>query len=42
MLPALAGVPLTGRALVEMVPQLAVADAACIVLVPLVVDPADG
>ncbi len=42
VLPALAGVPLTGRALVEMVPQLAVADAACIVLVPLVVDPADA
>ena len=39
IMPSLAGVPLSGRAIVEMLPQIAVADAACIVLLPLVIDP---
>ncbi len=39
IMPSLAGRPLSGTALVEMVPQIAVADAACIVLLPLVIDP---
>jgi Kef-type K+ transport system membrane component KefB len=39
IMPSLAGVPLSGRAMVEMLPQIAVADAACIVLLPLVIDP---
>lgn len=42
VLPALEGVPLTGRSMVEMLPQLALADAACIVLLPLVIDPANA
>lgn len=40
IMPSLAGVPLTGKAIVEMLPQIAVADAACIVLLPLAIDPA--
>lgn len=39
VLPALSGVPLTGRSMVEMLPQIAIADAACIVLLPLAIDP---
>lgn len=39
VMPALSGVPLTGPAIVSMLPQLAVADAACIVLLPLAIDP---
>lgn len=39
VLPALAGVPLTEPSIVAMLPQLAIADAACIVLLPLAVDP---
>ena len=39
VMPALDGVPLTGRSLEEMLPQLALADAACIVALPLVIDP---
>ena len=39
VIPALEGVPLTGRSIVAMLPQLALADAACIVLLPFVVDP---
>jgi Kef-type K+ transport system membrane component KefB len=40
IMPSLSGVPLTGKAIVEMLPQIALADAACIVLLPLAVDPA--
>ena len=40
IVPSLAGVPLSGKGIVEMLPQVAVADAACIVLLPLVIDPA--
>ena len=39
IMPALSGIPLSGRAIVEMLPQIALADAACIVLLPLVIDP---
>lgn len=39
VMPALNGVPLDGRAMVQMLPQVALADAACIVLLPLVIDP---
>ncbi|HEV7146656.1 MAG TPA: cation:proton antiporter [Pedococcus sp.] len=39
IMPALSRVPLSGRAVVEMLPQIALADAACIVLLPLVIDP---
>lgn len=39
ILPSLSGEPLTGRSIVSMLPQVALADAACIVLVPLVMDP---
>jgi Kef-type K+ transport system membrane component KefB len=40
IMPALSGVPLSGPAIIEMLPQIALADAACIVLLPLVIDPA--
>jgi Kef-type K+ transport system membrane component KefB len=40
IMPSLSGVPLSGRAIVDMLPQIAIADAACIVLLPLVIDPA--
>jgi Kef-type K+ transport system membrane component KefB len=40
IMPALSGVPLSGKAIEQMLPQIAVADAACIVLLPLVIDPA--
>lgn len=40
VMPSLAGLPLTAPSIVPMLPQLAVADAACIVLLPLAVDPA--
>lgn len=40
VLPTLEGVALTGQSMVEMLPQLALADAACIVVLPLVIDPA--
>ncbi len=40
VMPALEGVPLTGPSIVALLPQLALADAACIVLLPLVMDPA--
>ncbi|MCH8627497.1 cation:proton antiporter [Arsenicicoccus piscis] len=39
VMPALAGLPLTAPSIVAMLPQLAVADAACIVLLPLAIDP---
>lgn len=41
IMPSLNGSPLTGRPIVEMLPQIAVADAACIVALPLVIDPAN-
>lgn len=40
VMPALAGMPLTAPAIVAMLPQIALADAACIVLLPLAIDPA--
>ncbi|EWT00967.1 Na+/H+ antiporter [Intrasporangium oryzae NRRL B-24470] len=40
VLPVLNGTPLTGPAMVELLPQLAVADAACVVALPLAIDPA--
>lgn len=39
IMPALNGTPLTGRTLVALLPQVVVADAMCIVLLPLVIDP---
>jgi len=42
IMPSLSGVPLTGQAIVEMLPQIAIADAACIVLLPLAVEPAQA
>lgn len=39
VMPTLNGAPLTGRTMVSLLPQLAVADAMCIVLLPLVIDP---
>ncbi len=39
VMPALSGLPLTASAIVAMLPQIAIADAACIVLLPLVIDP---
>ena len=42
VLPALGGVPFTSRPGVEMLVQLAVADAACIVALPLALDPANA
>lgn len=41
ILPALAGIPLTAPAIVAAVPQIAIADAACIVALPLTIDPAN-
>ncbi|HBX81753.1 MAG: cation:proton antiporter [Propionibacteriaceae bacterium] len=41
ILPSLSGEPMTGRPMVEMLPQIALADAACIVVVPFVIDPAN-
>lgn len=40
VMPILGAQPLTAKPIVEMLPQLAIADAACIVLLPLVMDPA--
>lgn len=40
IMPALSGVPLSGKAIEQMLAQIAVADAASIVLLPLVIDPA--
>ncbi|RAV32906.1 cation:proton antiporter [Corynebacterium heidelbergense] len=40
IMPSLEGVPLTGRSMVEMLPQLALADALCIVALPFAIDPA--
>ncbi|WOP20015.1 cation:proton antiporter [Raineyella sp. LH-20] len=40
VMPTLNGVPLDGRAVVQLLPQVALADAASIVLLPLVIDPA--
>lgn len=40
VMPALSGVPTDRPAMVRLLPQLAVADAACIVALPLAVDPA--
>lgn len=40
VLPALAGVPLTGPTMVQLLPQIALADAASIVLLPLAMEPA--
>lgn len=40
IMPLLAGTPLTAPAIATMLPQIALADAACIVLLPLVLDPA--
>lgn len=40
VMPALDGAPTTARAIVRLLPQVAIADAACIVALPLVVDPA--
>lgn len=40
VMPALNGLPLDGRAIVQLLPQVALADAASIVLLPLVIDPA--
>lgn len=39
VMPAMSGLPLTAPAIAAMLPQLALADAACIVLLPLAVDP---
>lgn len=39
VMPALAGAPLTAPAIVEMLPQIALADAVCIVALPLAIDP---
>ncbi len=39
VLPVVDSLELTGRSVVELLPQVAVADAACIVLLPLVIDP---
>ena len=40
VMPALQGMPLTGPSIVAMLPQLALADAACIVALPFAIDPA--
>ena len=42
VLPILDGTPLRGRMMEELLPQLAVADAACIVALPLAIDPANA
>lgn len=39
VMPILGEGPLTAKPIVEMLPQIAIADAACIVLLPLVIDP---
>ncbi len=39
IMPSLNGSPLTAKPIVEMLPQIAIADAACIVALPLVLDP---
>ena len=39
VMPALQGMPLTGPSIVAMLPQLALADAACIVALPFAIDP---
>lgn len=39
ILPTLAGLPLTAPNILTMLPQVAIADAACIVLLPLAIDP---
>lgn len=39
VLPVLDGTPMTGPTMVQLLPQLAVADAACIVALPLAIDP---
>jgi len=40
VMPALEGVPTSAPAIVRLLPQVAIADAACIVALPLVIDPA--
>lgn len=40
IMPALSGVPLSATSIEQMLPQIAIADAASIVLLPLVIDPA--
>ncbi len=40
LMPGLNGLPLDAKAIEQMLPQVAIADAACIVLLPLVIDPA--
>lgn len=40
VLPALGGAPLTGQTMVQFLPQIALADAASIVLLPLAIEPA--
>jgi len=42
VMPAMAGLPQIAPAIVAMLPQLAVADAVCIVLLPLAIDPANA
>ncbi|GAA3684656.1 cation:proton antiporter [Arthrobacter ginkgonis] len=42
VMPALAGLPLTAPSIVAMLPQIAIADTACIVLLPLAIDPANA
>jgi Kef-type K+ transport system membrane component KefB len=42
VLPVLDGTPVRGRMMIELLPQLAVADAACIVALPLAIDPANA
>lgn len=42
VMPALSGTPVTSRSGLEMLSQLAVADAACIVALPLVLDPSQA
>lgn len=39
LMPGLNGLPLDAKAIEQMLPQVAIADAACIVLLPLVIDP---
>jgi Kef-type K+ transport system membrane component KefB len=42
IMPALSGLPLTAPAIVAMLPQIALADAACIVALPLAIDPSNA
>jgi Kef-type K+ transport system membrane component KefB len=42
VMPALAGLPLTAPSIVAMLPQIALADTACIVLLPLAIDPVNA